>query len=693
MPGLREFSPVPMKAYGSSDDWKKDQSLKNKQLLGALERVVGASPLSSVKDAVGRRVRVRRSATLPQRTTPGYTRPHMPAQRKVNHRTAASKTRSVAPPQLAKVRTGISGFDEVTGGGIPEGRTTLLCGAAGCGKTLFSIQYLVRGALDDGEPGVFVAFEETEEDIVKNVASLGFDLRDLEKRKLLAIDHIRVERHEIEENGEYDLEGLFIRLAAALESVGAKRLVIDTLETVFGGLSSYGIIRSELKRLFTWLKDRGITTILTAERGEGTLTRHGLEEYVSDCVVLLDHRVRDQISTRRIRVVKYRGSTHGSNEYPFLIDHQGLTVVPITASDLEHTVSNERVDSGVAGLNEMLHGPGYYRGSTILVTGTAGCGKSSIAAHFVAAACARGERAVYVSYEESEAQIVRNMKSIGLDLDRYVRSGLLLIVAHRPTSFGLEGHLAVLHKLVGEFEPSNVVIDPISTMGHGENTYDAHLMLVRMIDFFKGRGITTVLTNLISGGSAVEATDVQVSSLVDTWLMVRADEANGERTRALYLLKSRGMSHSQQLREFRITSHGIQLIEPYVGNAGVLTGTARVLQETEELRQKRRRAEEVESAKRLIDTKREVLARKIATLEAEFGAELIEFEAKVLSENSSEDERARERELMGDMRGVTESIRPLKTIAPNASPPPPKKRPVPLQQSGSKKPSTRRKSN
>ncbi len=615
----------------------------------------------------------------------------MPQASRATRRPRRSSTTSAAPTELVKVKTGISGFDEITQGGIPEGRTTLLCGAAGCGKTLFGIQYLVRGAIDDGEPGVFVAFEETEEDIVKNVASLGFDLRDLEKRKLLAIDHIRVERNEIEENGEYDLEGLFIRLALALDSIGAKRLVIDTLETVFGGLSSYGIIRSELKRLFTWLKERGITTILTAERGDGALTRHGLEEYVSDCVVLLDHRVRDQISTRRVRVVKYRGSTHGSNEYPFLIDNHGLTVVPITMSDLEHQVSNERVDTGVSGLNEMLHGPGYYRGSTILITGTAGCGKSSLSTHFLAAACARGERSVYVSYEESEDQIVRNMGSIGLNLGKYIKSGLLRIVSHRPTSFGLEGHLAVLHKLVADFAPQNVVIDPISTMGSGTEVYDAHLMLVRMIDFFKHRGITTVLTNLTSGGAALEATEVQVSSIVDTWLMVRANETNGERTRAIYVLKSRGMSHSQQLREFRITSDGIVLLEPYVGSAGVLTGTARVLQEAEDARQARLRDEETDRAKRLMASKREILARKLATLEAEFGVELIEFEATSRAEADYEAEKQRERDLMEIMRG--RQLSQNATDVGNGAPKPKKSRRSPSKKSGSRAASVKGKSN
>lgn len=553
--------------------------------------------------------------------------------------------------QLSKIRTGIDGFDEVTGGGIPEGRTTLLCGAAGCGKTLFSMQYLVRGAIDDGQPGVFVAFEETEEDLVKNVASLGFDLADLERRKLLAIDHIRVERNEIEENGEYDLEGLFIRLQLALDSVGAKRLVIDTLETVFGGLTSYGVIRSELKRLFTWLKERGVTTILTAERGDGALTRHGLEEYVSDCVVLLDHRVRDQISTRRLRIVKYRGSTHGSNEYPFLIDHQGITVVPVTASDLEHLVVDERISSGVVGLDEMLGGNGYYRGSTVLISGTAGCGKSSLAAQFAAETCRRGERCIYVSYEESSAQIERNMRSIGTDLSKHVKSGLLRILAHRPTSMGLEGHLAILHKVTVQFSPRSVVIDPIGTMASSGDSYDAHLMLVRVIDFFKKHGITVVLTNLTHGGNALEATDLQVSSLVDTWIMVRADEQNGERTRAIYVLKSRGMAHSNQLREFSITSQGIALREPYVGVAGVLTGTARTMQEAKEAREQRIRLETRETARRQLERRRALLDRRIEELRAEFDAESADFDAVVRSDALLDHEVAAAREAMTSMRG------------------------------------------
>lgn len=570
-------------------------------------------------------------------------------QRPATKRRAAPQAKKLAT--LEKVATGISGFDEVTLGGIPEGRTTLICGAAGCGKTLFGMQFLIRGALDHGEPGAFVAFEESEEDLAKNVASLGFDVKDLERRKLLAVDHIRVERAEIEENGEYDLEGLFIRLGLALDTVKAKRLVIDTLETIFGGLTSYGLLRSELKRLFNWLKDRGITTIVTAERGDGTLTRHGLEEYVSDCVVLLDHRVNDQISTRRMRVVKYRGSTHGSNEYPFLIDKDGLTVVPITASELEHAVSNERVSSGIAGLDEMLGGGGYYRGSTVLVSGAAGSGKSSLAAHLAHATCSRGERCLYVSYEESAAQILRNMGSIGLSLDGHVKRDLLRIASHRPTSLGLEGHLAVLHKVTADFAPNAVIIDPVGTMASAGAAYDAHLMLVRMIDFFKNRGVTVLLTSLTHGGQAMEATEMAVSSLVDTWILVKSIETNGERTRGLYILKSRGMAHSNQVREFLITANGVRLEEPYIGPDGVLTGTARAMQEARESTSARERALEKERAKRLLERKHALLEQRIAELRAEFAAEEIELLAAAQSAVDLEGERAANRDRMTKMRG------------------------------------------
>lgn len=529
---------------------------------------------------------------------------------------------------LDKVASGIQGFDQITHGGIPAGRTTLVCGGAGCGKTLFGMQFLVRGAIDRGEPGAFMAFEETEEDLVKNVASLGFDLHDLQRRKLLSIDHIHLDPNDIEENGQYDLEGLFLRIGLALDAIGAKRLVIDTLETVFAGLKNEGIIRSELRRLFHWLKERGVTAIVTAERGEGALTRHGLEEYVSDCVVLLDHRVEEQISTRRLRIVKYRGSSHGANEYPFLIDRDGISVVPITAADLSHDVRNERVPTGIPTLDDMLGGGGYYVGSTVLVSGTAGSGKSSVAAHFANAVCHAGKRVLYVSYEESPKQIARNMASIGLDLERHVNSGLLTILSHRPTSVGLEAHLAVLHKAILDHEPAAVIIDPISTMTGAGQTRDAHLMLVRLIDLLKSKGITSLLTSLTRAGGPLEVTDTAISSLVDTWLLVKSIETNGERTRGLYVLKSRGMAHSNQIREFLITPRGIVLQPPYVGAEGVLTGTARAIQEARDATAQREREVDREQAARLLERKRALLDKRIAELRAEFAAEETELTAK-----------------------------------------------------------------
>jgi circadian clock protein KaiC len=552
---------------------------------------------------------------------------------------------------LTKVPTGIGGFDQITAGGVPAGRTTLLCGAAGCGKTLFGMQFLVRGAIDHGEPGAFLAFEESEEDLAKNVASLGFDVQELQRKKLLSVDHIRIEASEIEENGEYDLEGLFLRIGLAIDSVGAKRLVIDTLETVFGALTNYATIRSELRRLFRFLKDRGITSIVTAERGEGTLTRHGLEEYVSDCVVLLDHRVRDQVSTRRLRIVKYRGSSHGSNEYPFLIDRDGISVVPITGSDLDHDVSNERVDTGVPTLDEMLGGGGYFKGSSVLVTGTAGAGKTSLAAHFVDATCRAGKRALYVSYEESPKQIARNMASIGLDLQKHMKAGRLKIVAHRPTSLGLEAHLAMLHKLIIDFDPEAVVIDPVGTMSSAGEAYDAHLMLVRLIDFLKTRGVTAMLVSLTHGGKAEEATDMAISSLVDTWLLVQAIESNGERTRGIYVLKSRGMNHSNQIREFTITSRGVVLRPPYVGAEGVLTGTARAIQEAREATRARERDADRQRIVRALARKRSLLEQRIAELRAEFESEQAELLASDADAVGLEAELDAMRVQMTEMRG------------------------------------------
>ncbi|HET9954685.1 MAG TPA: circadian clock protein KaiC [Polyangiaceae bacterium] len=557
-------------------------------------------------------------------------------------------------PVVQKSPTGIDGFDEITNGGLPRGRPTLVCGGAGCGKTLFGMHFLVHGATRYNENGVFLAFEEREQDLIENVGSLGFDLNDLVGRKLLALDHIQVDPSEIEENGEYDLEGLFLRLELAIDSVGAKRVVIDTLETVFGGLKNQTILRSELRRLFQWLKDKGVSAIITAERGDGTLTRHGLEEYVSDCVVMLDHRVTEQISTRRIRVVKYRGTTHGTNEYPFLIDKSGISVVPITSAGLAHRVSNERVSTGVPKLDTMLSG-GYYRGSTVLISGTAGSGKSSLCAHFADATCRAGERFLYISYEESAPQIERNMRSIGLELAKWREQGLLEIMALRSTSQGIEGHLALIHQRIRELKPSALVVDPIGTLSGAGTLQDSHLMSVRLIDLLKSEGITALLTNLTHGGEATESTAIAVSSIVDSWLLVKALEANGERNRAMYVLKSRGTAHSNQIREFVITAHGIDLVEPYVGPEGVLTGTARIVQEGREKEAARARVAEAQRLKRGLERKRLALEQQIAAMREAFQSEEDEIRTKLAAERESDAIADAGRARMGELRG---SFRP-----------------------------------
>lgn len=504
----------------------------------------------------------------------------------------------------------------ITMGGLPKGRPTLVCGGAGCGKTLFGIEFLVRGATQFGEPGVCISFEETAEDLAQNVASLGFNLQELQRKKKLVIDHIYVDKSEIAETGEYDLEGLFIRLNGAIDSVKAKRVLLDTPEALFAGLSNTGILRSEMRRLFGWLKDKGVSAVITGERGEGTLTRHGLEEYVSDCVILLDHRVQNDSVTRRLRVLKYRGSTHGTNEYPFLIDQKGISVLPITAVGLDHKASNERVSSGVPELDAMFGGSGFYRGSSVLVTGTAGTGKTSLAASFVDAACRRGERGIYFAFEESPNQIMRNMQSIGMDLRKWVRKGLLHIESVRPNAFGMEMHLVRMHALLQEHSPDVVVMDPISGLIPSGSMFDISSLVLRIVDFIKAKGATGFFTALMAEDD-VHSTNLNISSLVDTWLLLRNIESNGERNRVMYVLKSRGMSHSNQIREFLLTDRGVKLREVYLGAGGVLTGSARVAREAEERRE--------ESSRRRAERKRELALRasmavvdaKLAALEAQ----------------------------------------------------------------------------
>jgi circadian clock protein KaiC len=535
---------------------------------------------------------------------------------------------------LPKSPTGITGLDEITGGGLPKGRPTLVCGSAGCGKSMLGVEFLVRGVLQYNEPGVLVSFEELPEDIITNARSLGFDIDKLVDKKKLFVDYVRVERNEIQETGEYDLEGIFVRLNYAIDSIGAKRVVLDTIETLFTGLTNTAILRAELRRLFGWLKEKGVTAVITGEKGDGTLTRNGLEEYVSDCVILLDHRVIDQVSTRRLRVVKYRGSTHGTNEYPFLIGETGFSVLPISSIGLAHDVSNERISSGIPRLDAMLGGKGFYRGSSVLVSGTAGTGKSSLGAFFVDAASRRGERSLYFAFEESPQQIVRNMRAIGLNLDPWVKKGLLQFHASRPTLYGLETHLAVMHKQIQEFKPRAVVIDPISNLISTGSVTEVRSMLLRLVDFLKSQKITALFTSLSSqGDGSLEETEVGVSSIMDSWLLLRDIELGGERNRGIYVLKSRGMAHSNQIREFLISSKGIDIRDVYVGPEGVLTGSMRLAQEARERADKLIRQQEMGSRKRTLDRKRAALEAQIAALKAEFEAEEAEAGRVLVQDN------------------------------------------------------------
>jgi circadian clock protein KaiC len=551
---------------------------------------------------------------------------------------------------LPKAATGIEGLDEITGGGLPRGRPTLVCGSAGCGKTLLAMEFLVRGATEFGEPGVFMAFEETAEELGQNVRSLGFDLDALADQTKLLIDYVHVERSEIEETGEYDLEGLFIRLGHAIDSIGAKRVVLDTVETLFGGLSNDAILRSELRRLFRWLKDRGVTAVITGERGDGALTRQGLEEYVSDCVIVLDHRVIENLSTRRLRIVKYRGTIHGTNEYPFLIDETGICVLPITSLGLRHEASEERISTGIPRLNAMLGGEGVYRGSTVLISGTAGTGKTSLAGHFADATCRRGERCLYLAFEESEGQMVRNMRSIGLDLGPWLKKELLHFHGIRPTAYGLEIHLAAMHKFVNAFRPRVVIVDPITNFLRAGTHAEAEAMLMRLIDFLKAQQITALFTSLTHGGGPHEQSEAGISSLIDTWLLMRDIELGGERNRGLYVLKSRGMAHSNQIREFLLTDQGIELKDVYVGPEGVLTGSLRLAQEAREQADALSRQQEIECRQRELERKRQALEAQMATQRKQFEAEEEELNLLIAQAQAAAEQVRQSRAEMGRSR-------------------------------------------
>lgn len=553
---------------------------------------------------------------------------------------------------MNKVATGIVGFDDITLGGLPAGRPSLICGAAGCGKTLFGVTFLVRGAVDHDEPGVFMSFEERPRDLVDNVASLSYDLQGLIDQKKIVIDHVHIDRSEIEETGEYDLEGLFVRLGYAIDTIGAKRVVLDTIEALFASFTDTAILRAELRRLFYWLKERGVTAVITGERGNGQLTRYGIEEYVSDCVILLDNRVVDQITTRRLRVVKYRGSSHGTNEYPFFIDEFGITVLPVTAAGLNHSASQQVVPSGIEGLDRMLGRGGFYRGSSVLVSGLAGTGKTTFGASFIDACCKREERCLLFSFEESESQLVRNLESVGLNLKTYIDSGLLRVESARPSLYGLEVHLARMYREIMAFKPHAVVIDPISAFRGPES--EVHATLLRLVDLLKEHNITAIFFSLSEAKARAQGLDREVSSLMDVWISLGMVEADGEHNRLLYVLKARGMGHSNQVREYHIDSNGITLVRPYIGPHGVLTGSARLNQEAREHREADVRKQLVEQRRREKEKNRTLLERKIAEMREA-------LEAEELEENALLDDESRQlisdddvRQRLVQARGATE---------------------------------------
>lgn len=555
---------------------------------------------------------------------------------------------------LQKCPTGISGLDEITYGGLPRDRNTLVCGVAGSGKTLFGIEFLVRGVTQYNETGVFVAFEETAEELAQNVGSLGFDLNKLCAEKKLMIDYVRIERSEIEETGEYDLEGLFIRINQAIESVKAKRVVLDTIESLFAGLKNQGILRAELRRLFGWLKTKGVTTVITGEAGSvpGSLTRYGLEEYISDCVIILDTRIRDQVATRRMRIAKYRGSMHGTNEYPFLIEDKGLSILPITSVGLAYKVTTERVSIGIPRLDSMLGGKGFYKGSSIMISGPAGTGKTSLAASFADAVCKSGERCLFFAFEEAPAQIVRNMRSIGINLEPWVKKNSLMIRSIRPTFHGLEMHLSLMEKLINEFKPNAVIIDPVTNLITVSTEIDVQLMLTRLVDYLKNLGITALMTNLSHVGMVVEKSETAVSSLMDTIILLKDMETGGERNKGIYIIKSRGMPISNQIREFTFDKEGIHLVDVYPGSGGVLTGSSRATQEALDQAEVLLKKEDIENMERAIGRKRKLMESKIAQLRSEFELDQEEtnklireakLRAKILAEN---------RLSMGRLRGM-----------------------------------------
>ncbi len=555
-------------------------------------------------------------------------------------------------PHLPKTLTGIEGLDVITMGGLPKARASLVCGGTGSGKTLLAMEFLLRGAMQYNEPGVFMSFEESANDLIANTASIGFDLQELITGKKVVVDFVYIEPEEIVEAGEYNLDALFIRLGAAIDSIGAKRVVLDTIESLFSSLPNPAILRTELRRLFRWIKEKGVTALITGEGGTNTLSLQGIEEYVSDCVINLSISIEDRVASRRLRIVKYRGSSHGSNEYPFVIDNEGISLIPITSSRLEHNVSKARVSSGIQRLDAMLGGEGFFQGSVIMISGTSGTGKTTFMSHFADAACRRSERVVYFSFEESPDQIIRNMSSVGLNLDQWVKKGLLFMESRRPTQCGLDMHLVLALKVIAEHTPKVIIMDPVTSFDDIANTSDVKRVLMMFVDYMKSLGITTMFGSLTPSGLPAEVSAVNISSFIDSWILLRDLENNGERNRGIYILKSRGMSHSNQVREFLISDKGVDICDVYLGPGGVETGGARLNMLAQEKALGIRLQEEIELRQFDLENKRNILDSRIAAMRAEFAAQEASNLKMIAQEKNRQTQKSADQIAMGRERNV-----------------------------------------
>ena len=557
--------------------------------------------------------------------------------------------------QLPKALTGIEGLDIITNGGLPKGRATLICGGTGTGKTLLAMEFLLRGAMQYNEPGVFMAFEESTNDLITNVVSIGFDLDGLIASKKIVVDFVYIDQYEIVEAGEYNLDALFIRLGAAIDSIGAKRVVLDTIESLFSNLPNPAVLRAELRRLFRWLKEKGVTAVITGEGGTDTLSRHGIEEYVSDCVINVTVSIEERVASRRLRIVKYRGSSHGSNDYPFVIDGDGISLIPVTSARLEHKVSYTRVSSGIQRLDAMLGGNGFFEDSVIMISGSPGTGKTTFLAHFADAACRRNERVVYFSFEESSDQIIRNMRSVGLNLDHWVKKGLLVMECRRITQYGLDMHLLLAQKLIAEYTPKVVIMDPVTSFDDIANTSDVKRIVMKFVDLMKSLGITIVFGSLTPSEVQSDSSSVNISSIIDSWILLRDLESNGERSRAIYVLKSRGMSHSNQVREFLMTDHGIEICDVYIGTGGVATGGARLNMLAQEKALGLKLQEEIELRQFDLENKRSILDSRIAAMRAEFAAQEASNLKMIAQEKNRQAQLSTDRAAMGKIRNVDEN--------------------------------------